>query len=75
MTNTYTNESYVLYQCGGTRPSANAVPGAKLFQIPLTSVTVPDTVPYAFLVGMPSALHFCIQSAACGTCSSPTTHP
>jgi hypothetical protein len=50
VTNTYANETYVLYQCGGTRPSANAVPGAKIFAIPLTSVSVPDTVPYAFLV-------------------------
>ncbi len=50
MTNTYTNETYVLYQCGSRRPSASVAPGARIFQIPLTSVSVPDTVPYAFLV-------------------------
>jgi hypothetical protein len=43
-------ETYVRYRGGGTRPSANAVAGAKVFSIPLTSVSVPDTVPYAFLV-------------------------
>ena len=60
VTNLYANETYVLYQCGGTRPSANAVAGAKVFSIPLTSVSVPDTVPYAFLVRRqpyPTQLH------------------
>ncbi len=51
VTNTYTNETYVLYQCGTRRPSGSVTRGAKVFQIPLTSVSVPDTVPYAFLVG------------------------
>mmetsp|Transcript_1782 Transcript_1782/g.5178 ORF Transcript_1782/g.5178 Transcript_1782/m.5178 type:complete len:532 (+) Transcript_1782:252-1847(+) len=49
VTNTLTNETYILYQCGGTPPSGSATQGARLFQIPLTSLTLPDTVPYAFL--------------------------
>ena len=47
--NTLTGEQYLLYQCGTAAPGANLA-GGKTFQIPLTSVSVPDTVPYAFLV-------------------------
>lgn len=51
VTNLYVNETYVLYQCGTSRPSADLVPaGSKFFQIPLTSVTVLETIPYAYLV-------------------------
>lgn len=60
----------MLYQCGGRRPSANALPGAKVFQIPLTSVTVPDTVPYAFLVRLQLGLNIMqiqTQHAHCGS--------
>jgi len=52
VTNLYVNETYVLYQCGTTPPGADMVPaGSKFFQIPLTSVTVVETIPYAYLVG------------------------
>lgn len=51
VTNLYVNETYVLYQCGTARPSADMVPtGSKFFEIPLTSVSVIETVPYAYLV-------------------------
>ncbi|DBA71969.1 hypothetical protein WJX79_005778 [Trebouxia sp. C0005] len=50
VTNLYVNETYVLYQCGTTPPTADMVPaGSKFFQIPLTSVTVVETIPYAYL--------------------------
>ena len=49
VTNTLVNNTYLLYQCGTLPPAGlNGAPNA--FQIPLTSVSVPDTVPYAFLV-------------------------
>lgn len=51
VTNLYVNETYVLYQCGTTAPDADRVPaGSKFFEIPLTSVTVVETIPYAYLV-------------------------
>ena len=51
MTNLFVNETYILYQCGTTRPTADVVPaGSKFFEIPLTSVTVLETIPYAYLV-------------------------
>ena len=51
VTNLYVNETYVLYQCGTARPSTDLVPaGSKFFEIPLTSVTVLETIPYAYLV-------------------------
>ena len=52
VTNSVSNQTYVLYVCGSDRPSADApgVPaGAKFFQIPLTSISVSETVPYAYL--------------------------
>lgn len=50
VTNKIANETYVLYQCGTAPPSADTIPaGAKVFQIPLTSISAPETVPYAFL--------------------------
>ncbi|KAL0043795.1 hypothetical protein WJX82_001269 [Trebouxia sp. C0006] len=50
VTNLYVNETYVLYQCGTTAPDADVVPaGSKFFEIPLTSVTVVETIPYAYL--------------------------
>ena len=48
VTNNIANKTYVLYQCGTPIPT-NIPSGAKLFQIPLTSVSAPETVPYAFL--------------------------
>ncbi len=50
--NTEAGEVYVLYQCGTPPPDKNSIPaGAKVFSIPLTSVVVPDTTAYAFVVG------------------------
>jgi hypothetical protein len=71
VTNTFTNETYVLYQCGSSRPSGSVTAGAKVFEIPLTSVSVPDTVPYAFLVSCAASRVLllrlgCISRAACG---------
>lgn len=48
VSNTLVNDTYLLYQCGTTPPAVQN--GGNLFEIPLTSVSVPDTVPYAFLV-------------------------
>jgi hypothetical protein len=49
--NTIAGEVYVLYQCGAAVPAADQLPeGAKLFEVPLTSVSAPETVPYAFVV-------------------------
>lgn len=43
----------MLYQCGTAAPAAESLPeGAKLFQIPLVSVSVPETVPYAAMVSI-----------------------
>lgn len=51
VTNLYVNETYILYQCGTTPPTIDLVPaGSKFFEIPLTSVTVLDDTPYAYLV-------------------------
>ena len=49
VSNAVAGEEYLLYQCGTAKPAVNVV-GGKVFQIPLTRVAVPDTVPYAFLV-------------------------
>ena len=50
VTNKIANETYVLYQCGTSPPPAADIPqGAKVFQIPLTSISAPETVPYTFL--------------------------
>lgn len=49
--NSIAEELYVLYQCGADAPApADFPPGTKFFQIPLVSVVVPETVPYAALV-------------------------
>lgn len=48
--NRISNITYVLYECGTDRPSADQVPaGSVFFQVPLTSVSVAETVPYAYL--------------------------
>lgn len=48
--NTLAGEVYVLTQCGAPAPALTSLPpGARVFSIPLTSVAVPETVPYAFL--------------------------
>jgi len=48
--NSIANETYVLSQCDLARPTAFDFPsGTKFFTVPLTSVSVPETVPYAFL--------------------------
>lgn len=62
VTNQIANETYVLYQCGTPAPAGDApgvVPDAKLFQIPLTSLSVPETVPYAYieLLGLDDRVH------------------
>lgn len=58
VTNLYVNETYVLYQCGTGRPAADVVPeGSKFFEIPLTSVSVIETVPYAYMVGAHGAAY------------------
>lgn len=49
VTNTAVNETYILYQCGGTPPSGQVTAGKRVFSIPLSSLMVPDTVPNAFL--------------------------
>lgn len=50
--NSISNKTYVLYVCGTDKPSQDA-PGvsdeAMFFQIPLTSLSVPETVPFAYL--------------------------
>jgi hypothetical protein len=53
VTNKYSsNETYVLYPCGVSKPDASQFPaGTKFFEIPLTSVSVDDTSVLAFLVG------------------------
>ena len=49
--NTQANELYVLYQCPVDAPPRDQFPeGTKFFQVPLTSVSIPETVPFAFLV-------------------------
>jgi len=48
LTNLVTNEVYILYQCGTPKPSVPA--GARAFEIPLRSVSVPDTTALAFMV-------------------------
>ena len=55
VTNSLVNNTYLLYQCG-TLPPAGVNGAANAFEIPLTSVSVPDTVPYAFLVS-PRVFH------------------
>lgn len=55
VSNNLTGEEYVLYQCGTAKPTLNVL-GGKVFEIPLTRVAVPDTVPYAFLVRCPQLL-------------------
>ena len=49
--NTAADEVYVLYQCGTAPPAPGTYPAnAKLLSIPLTSVVVPDTTAFAFMV-------------------------
>ncbi|KAI8105243.1 hypothetical protein M9435_000411 [Picochlorum sp. BPE23] len=71
--NTISGQTYVLYVCGSDKPSVGA-PGvsedAKFFQIPLTSVSVAETVPYAFLeaLGVDDRVHDVspFVTSACG---------
>lgn len=71
--NAIANETYVLYQCGTNRPDASQpgmLEGAKMFEVPLTSLSVPETVPYAFvqLLGVDARVHDVtgMVTAACG---------
>lgn len=49
--NTIAGEVYVLYQCGADAPPRSDFPvGTKFFLVPLTSLSAPETVPYAFVV-------------------------
>lgn len=51
--NTIAGEVYVLYQCGASPPARTAFPeGTGFFQVPLTSISAPETVPYAFLANL-----------------------
>ncbi|GAB4819434.1 hypothetical protein N2152v2_006480 [Parachlorella kessleri] len=46
--NSIAGELYVLYQCGAGEPSHDQFPaGTKFFQVPLVSISVPETIPYA----------------------------
>ena len=55
VTNLYVDETYILYQCGTAPPAADLVPsGSKFFEIPLTSVALVETIPFAYLVGATS---------------------
>lgn len=60
LTNREANETYVLYQCGTQHPNElppgtipNVPANAKVFEIPLVSVSVADTTANTFLVGGP----------------------
>ncbi|KAK9815804.1 hypothetical protein WJX72_009772 [[Myrmecia] bisecta] len=71
VTNSKVNETYVLYQCGTAAPSSSLFSNTtKFFEIPLTSVSVPETVPLAFLVrmGLADRLHSVssFATSACG---------
>lgn len=60
VTNHKVNETYVLFQCGASAPDLTAFPeGAKFFQVPLTSISAPETVPYAFVefLGLGDRVH------------------
>jgi len=63
--------TYVLYECGSERPDEASVPeGAVYFQVPLTSLSVSETVPFAFLeaLGVVDRVHDVSQyvTSACG---------
>ncbi|CAG8567226.1 5041_t:CDS:2 [Ambispora gerdemannii] len=50
LTNTFTNETFALYQCGTPKPPAAALPaGAKLFSVPVKTVAVLDTSSNTYL--------------------------
>ncbi|GMH38649.1 hypothetical protein BSKO_06533 [Bryopsis sp. KO-2023] len=50
VTNLRADETYVLYQCGTNPPEKSLFPGkAKMFEIPLTSVSVADTTFIGFM--------------------------
>ena len=61
--NKVSNRTYVLYECGSDKPDAatdDNVPGdAVFFQVPLTSLSVSETVPFAFLeaLGVADRVH------------------
>ncbi len=51
VTNLRNNETYVLRQCGAPQLPASAAPaGAKVFEVPLLSVSAADTTIIGFLV-------------------------
>jgi hypothetical protein len=50
VTDSIANLTYVLVQCGAAPPPQDKIPaGATVFQIPLTSISATETVPYAYL--------------------------
>lgn len=58
--NTIAGELYVLFQCGASAPPTDDFPeGTKFFKVPLTSVSAPETVPYAFMVRTARAERTC----------------
>jgi hypothetical protein len=66
VTNSIADEVYVLYQCGRQPPATLFPNDTHFFQIPLTSLSAPETVPYAFVVSPPRFLHACIARASLG---------
>lgn len=50
VTDSIANLTYVLVQCGAAPPPQDKIPaGATVFQIPLTSISATETIPYAYL--------------------------
>lgn len=71
VTNNIEGETYVLTHCGVAPPPAADFPaGTKFFTVPLVSVSVPTTVPFALLVraAATAADGCCCLGAAAGRC-------
>ncbi|KAI7839391.1 hypothetical protein COHA_006792 [Chlorella ohadii] len=71
VTNSIAGETYVLSQCGAQVPPADQFPaGTKFFTVPLSSLSAPETVPYAFVdfLGLTDRVHDVSPyvSAPCG---------
>lgn len=61
-----TNNTHVLYPCGGEQPSAvlfEGVPNVRYFQVPLTAVAVADSTAAYFLVRSPPPPAACFRTA------------
>ena len=67
VTNSIAGETYVLSQCGAQVPPADQFPaGTKFFTVPLSSLSAPETVPYAFVVRRAERGAACCCSCAIG---------